>query len=148
MARARGTAFREVTVPVTSVDAVLGIGPLPKTLVFKIDVEGYEGHVLRGMQRTLAAAATAVGFIEFDPDMLTRAGEDMGQLWDTLQSHFDVAMFRGRNVVDLSGATWAAAAAQVQQAGNHTDLLLLGGQDRSSARRWSQQRYSTTRRAA
>jgi FkbM family methyltransferase len=73
----RHDTLREVEtieVPMVTMDSLFD-GGAPKTLVFKVDVEGYEGEVLRGMQGVLGQASEALGIIEFNPTLLTDAGE-------------------------------------------------------------------------
>jgi FkbM family methyltransferase len=71
--------FEEVDLPALPIDAILRdceIGGL----IFKIDVEGYEFRVLRGMERTLARASRFLGMIEVDADRLAAAGEPAPEL--------------------------------------------------------------------
>jgi len=70
--------FEEITVASTTIDASLANAGVPakRRLLFKIDVEGYEGHVLAGMKGTLRNAAAYAGIVEFDRDYLRRAGTD------------------------------------------------------------------------
>lgn len=131
--------FQEARVPVTSVDTLLST--LPKKIVFKIDVEGFEGRVLRGMQKTLAGCQTALGFIEFDTQMLDRSGEDVSDLWDFLQANFDVHMFVEDRLVSLLGTDWSGAAGYCAEADDHTDLLLIGGSNRELARKFVQTQF-------
>ena len=121
----RGSEFKEVTVPVTSIDTI--VGSRAKCVAFKIDVEGFEGHVLRGMQQTLTNCETAVGFIEFDTRMLSQAGEDLEALWHFLRQYFRVHMFVGCNLVPVSDCDWPTANQLCDQTGSHTDLLLTRG---------------------
>ncbi|MFK7822426.1 MAG: FkbM family methyltransferase [Planctomycetaceae bacterium] len=138
--------FEEKQVPVTSIDTLLNTTESAKRIVFKIDVEGFEGQVLRGMEATLSACKTAIGFIEFDTRMLTRAGEDMEQLWQFLQDRFEVHMFVGSRLVDLSHADWSVAKANCKATDDHTDLVLIGGKEREAARSFTQTQFG--RRAA
>jgi FkbM family methyltransferase len=56
-----------VEVEVTTIDDALAPEDLSsRRLLFKIDVEGFEGHVLAGMQSTLSRCEAFVGIIEFD----------------------------------------------------------------------------------
>jgi FkbM family methyltransferase len=60
-----------VDVELTTVDEVLaGEDLTDKRILFKIDVEGFEGHVLAGMEQTLARCEGFVGIVEFDQDYL------------------------------------------------------------------------------
>jgi FkbM family methyltransferase len=146
VAEMRDGDFQEARVPVTSVDTLLGTSP--KKIVFKIDVEGFEARVLRGMQKTLDNCQTALGFIEFDTQMLNRAGEDVSKFWGFLQSHFDVHMFVGHRLVPLVGTDWSAAAGYCSEAGNHTDLLLVGGSSRDLAHEFVQAQFGALKRPA
>jgi len=66
---------REVQVETVSIDSVLDeiIGQID-TLVFKMDIEGYEPFALRGMERLLDSVETAVGFVEVDLRFLEKSG--------------------------------------------------------------------------
>ena len=70
--RATGTEpTHPVEVEVTTVDDFLASEELSGTRVlFKIDVEGFEGQALAGMQETLRRCAGFAGIVEFDRDYL------------------------------------------------------------------------------
>jgi FkbM family methyltransferase len=74
--------FEEVTVPCTTIDECLASSGVAQgqRLLFKIDVEGYEGHVVSGMKSALRDAEAYAGIIEFDPNYLRRAGTDPDEL--------------------------------------------------------------------
>ncbi len=57
--------------------------------VMKMDVEGEEPFVLRGMQRTLERSPRLRLFLEFSPASLEAAGSSATELLETLQSLFD-----------------------------------------------------------
>jgi FkbM family methyltransferase len=65
-------AHAAVTVNCVTIDALLG--PARKIDVVKIDVEGAELAVMRGMTRTLEHNPHAVVIVEFGPSHLARAG--------------------------------------------------------------------------
>lgn len=52
----------------------------------KIDVEGYEWHVLQGMRQTLARNIDLVLFVEFWPAAIVRAGAEPVAMLDELQA--------------------------------------------------------------
>lgn len=65
------TDIAGVVVETTSIDAYLqSRGTTPRTLTFKIDVEGWECFALRGMSATLGAADRYIGLIEYDREFL------------------------------------------------------------------------------
>ncbi len=77
-------ATREVAM--TTVDASLRELPENSIRFIKIDVQGHELHVLRGMENTLKRNPDAIMMIEIAPDLLSNAGtsatEVMSYLYD------------------------------------------------------------------
>lgn len=67
-------AWASVDVPITTVDARLGHLPGGSVRFVKIDVQGYECHVLRGMTATLGRNPDAILAVEVFPDGLRGAG--------------------------------------------------------------------------
>ena len=59
-----------------------------KSIVFKIDVEGFEPMVLSGMKRTLGCSSRLLGIMEFNPRLIRLSGADpeefLGQLFETM----------------------------------------------------------------
>lgn len=118
-----------VKVPVTSVDTVLAPRSASRpggSLVFKIDVEGYEFRVLQGMQKTLDAPQWSVGLVEFDTALLTKAGESLESYWAFLQERFAVFAF-ARSARATRVRDWSELAALFRKPEFHTDLLLVAG---------------------
>ena len=70
---ARRTALR---VPMTTVDAFLEERAIPHREIrfIKIDVQGYEAHVVEGMHHTLLAARGLALTLKYDPQLLHEAG--------------------------------------------------------------------------
>lgn len=56
------------------------------SLVFKIDVEGYEGQVLEGMKNILTKPKSIFGIVEFNKECLVSAGCDPHELIRGLES--------------------------------------------------------------
>ncbi|MCG3132477.1 MAG: hypothetical protein FLDDKLPJ_03327 [Phycisphaerae bacterium] len=82
-----------VRVTQTSIDDFFDVLPQRLSLV-KIDVEGRELHVLRGMKRLLATCPRVRLFIEFAPKLLKRAGTDPRVLFGFLaDNHFSIFEF-------------------------------------------------------
>ena len=64
----RADEFVATAVPVVALDDVVPADVLPRVRVVKIDVEGYEVEVLRGMDALLRAADRIALFVETSPD--------------------------------------------------------------------------------
>lgn len=78
-----GPTQRQVTVPITSLDRYLsanGIGPVD---LLKIDVEGYDGAVLRGAADTIKQATPTL-FVEYGPAQLRNCGFDPDDFLDII----------------------------------------------------------------
>lgn len=67
-------------VPVTTIDLEVGAGGIAPVAFIKIDVQGYELHVCRGMSDTLAANPRAAVVVEYAPDLLRQYGVEPAAL--------------------------------------------------------------------
>ncbi|MCR2806643.1 FkbM family methyltransferase [Paenibacillus soyae] len=82
-------AFDEVKVRSVTIDSLFRTNETNgKTLLFKLDVEGYEWQVLRGMKRILAESKEAAGCIEFNMNYMKNKGIDIGAYMQFLSEHF------------------------------------------------------------
>ena len=141
--------FKKVTVPTLSVDdAVRSLndddGHSP--IVFKIDVEGYKRHVIRGMREILKSNRPLVGLAEFDTKLLANAGVDPDQFWKELQQDFKVSMFVSkRSVLNILNESLDEAMQHLTKRHWHTDLLLF--RNASSPARFIET-WLTTRKVA
>jgi FkbM family methyltransferase len=70
-------------VPVDKLVAELGVTHVD---LIKIDVQGFEGHVLRGMQRILSSSPRITLLMEFWPSGLKQAGSDAATLLRDLEA--------------------------------------------------------------
>ena len=74
-----------------TLDGILsGASEADGTLLFKMDIEGFESRALRGFSETLLTAKLVVGFVEFDSDFITAAGESPADYFDYLRERFDI----------------------------------------------------------
>ncbi len=63
------------------------------TLLFKMDIEGYESRALRGFQDALKRVKHAVGIIEFTSQFIRWAGEDPAAYFNWLSERFLIFRF-------------------------------------------------------
>jgi FkbM family methyltransferase len=101
-----------------------------KTLLFKMDIEGYESKALKGFVETLASVSRSVGFIEFDAQYIRWAGESPEEYLVWLQRRFNtyrvgnIGTKKLRKVESFDDLPKLHGDAQRV----HTDLVLVGKQ--------------------
>src|SRR5207302_3253625 len=71
--------------PMVTIDSVLRDIPDDSIGLIKIDVQGYELHVIRGMQQTLRRNPGVILIVEVFPDGLRAAGSSAFELVSCLQ---------------------------------------------------------------
>jgi FkbM family methyltransferase len=82
---ARAEEFVATEVPLVAVDDVVPADLFPRVRVVKVDVEGYEVEVLRGIENLLRASDRIAVFVEMSPEW---ANEDPAQfLTDFCRAH-------------------------------------------------------------
>lgn len=85
------TSSRTIKIDTVSVDSCVNDrNTTAGSVVFKIDVEGYEPHVLLGMKDTIGRAGTAVGFVEYDTGYLQKSGWTAQQYQEQALGSFDL----------------------------------------------------------
>lgn len=60
------------------------------TLLFKMDIEGYESHAFEGFWQTVSSAKLVVGLIEFDTTYIREAGTNSEEYFASLSNRFDI----------------------------------------------------------
>jgi len=99
-------------------------------LLFKIDVEGFEPAVLRGMEESVHAVETAIGLIEYDTKLLDQSADSAEMFWESLQRQFRVFAFTSQNAMaDMTGQSLLATKQRLGGGDFHTDLLLVRSKD-------------------
>jgi len=94
--RVSADEWPQVRVPVVRMDAVLAGLERTGRAFLKIDTQGYELHVLQGMETWLAVAAGWVIKMEFAPDWLRSQGTDPHVLLEYLLERYEVVEYTGR----------------------------------------------------
>jgi FkbM family methyltransferase len=92
-----GRGAEELSVRAISIDSLLeGRDLHTDTLLFKIDTEGYEPFVLKGMQASFARCQHLLGIVEFDTQRMTPLGVDLDELLRRLSERFTIHMLDHR----------------------------------------------------
>lgn len=118
-------------------------GTLPRpsptdSMLFKIDVEGYEAAVIRGMHETIEAVGSSVGFMEFNPPMMADRSGGLDRFWDFLATHFEIRLCsRTANARRIISRSWHEAIAEIKRP--YGDLILLSDAESEPQRRLLQQ---------
>ncbi len=113
-----------------TLDAIVAACPewRDSPLVLKMDVEGYEGHALTGFT-DLFRRDKAVGIIEFDTDMLVRAGSDPEALFQRLTERFSIYLSFSRKRVLQPLHKWDDLLAHASAGSFHRDLVFCSAPD-------------------
>ena len=91
----------EFKLPAKTIDSVIPLDfARGKTLLFKMDIEGYEGKALRGFVETLASVRRSAGVIEFDSQYINWANQSPMEYLGWLQQRFHTY-----RVVNISAKT-------------------------------------------
>ncbi len=93
------------------------------SLVLKVDIEGYEGILLRGFS-TLTNFQRVAGILEFSSEMLEKAGTPGRQVYEQLQKNFLVFNTTKRKRELRRLTSWEDLAGQFHRADFHTDLVI------------------------
>ncbi len=98
----------------------------PDKLVFKVDVEGFEPNVLRGMNGALREASLAVGYVEIDSHFLSRTGWKIDRYDEEIISAFQLYIPVDQKSLVLREYDSLGAYRQSFGEGRiHTDMILV-----------------------
>lgn len=99
--------------------------PIGSSVLFKIDVEGYEPLVLSGMSRVLAKCDTCIGIIEFRGNLLRQLGVDLDSYLKDLTTKFCVSFLDPkRGLTALPDMRYVELIKQLGVKEFKTDLLV------------------------
>jgi len=125
---AAGPEARPLKCRAHTVDEVLGTFEPRLRMLFKIDVEGYEGSVVEGMRRSLEDCDECVGLIEFNRAELAKAGTDVDEFlrWFAERGSLYLVRRRAGGASALEGALEVVGATNAIPDGKE-DLLYARG---------------------
>ena len=110
--RGRSAGVKTVRTDVVSIDDWLESAGLEKIDMVKMDVQGAEANVLKGMRRTLASSHALRMIIEYTPWMLRESGADPLSVLVSLESDgFALSI-----IDEANGSVQSASAAEVHKA--------------------------------
>jgi len=124
---------QQVSVRSVSIDALIsesGASGTPTPIVFKLDIEGFEGVAMRGFKR-LADVRDFIGILEFDPAYLDGSPVDSQTLLGQLLAR-GVVLDSGRGIRDLrriESMNQLRALHSRSRGTLHTDLVLASSTD-------------------
>ncbi|TYR80679.1 FkbM family methyltransferase [Priestia megaterium] len=95
------------------------------TLLFKIDVEGYESFVLKGMNHCLMQCKKLLGFIEFDSEYIKKSGQDLDEFLAFLNKYFVIYMYNQfDDLIEISNRSYTDITYILKEEEIHTDFIL------------------------
>lgn len=101
-----------------------------ETLLFKIDVEGYEAFVLKGMENLITESKAVLGMIEFDSHYIPKSGVSIEDFLRFLQTYFKVFIFdHDDSLIQINDLTFDQLKSALKTSHIHTDLLLTTSED-------------------
>jgi FkbM family methyltransferase len=112
--------FESIVVKSVRIDDILSDHNLAnQTILFKIDVEGYEAKVIAGMKNSLKKAKCFAGIIEFDREYLRRAGTDCESFFASLQELGGTMILMDESFSKVN---------QLNDIHEHSDILIFSGE--------------------
>ncbi len=85
--------IEKVPVRAITIDSLFAQNLSYGRVLFKVDVEGYEAFVLKGMTEVLKKCDSAMGFIEFNSEYIEMSGISADEFFTFLQRYFTVYMY-------------------------------------------------------
>ena len=99
------------------------------TLLFKVDVEGYEAFVIAGMKKLLANCSSAIGFIEFNSEYIMKSGIEPKDFYSFLQKHFSMYVYlEDDTLMQADGVDYSKLLDKFGSVKVHTDFILWRGE--------------------
>ena len=97
-----------------------------QTLLFKMDIEGYEPYAMKGFSDILEAVTLAVGFMEFDSVFLMGADADPIDFYNYLDKIFDIhVQTKNAHVIKKINDYKEISRSRASDQRIHTDFILV-----------------------
>lgn len=119
-------------VPVSSItiDALLNKGLSHGKVLFKVDVEGYEAFVLKGMTELFDKCDSAIGFIEFNSEYIEKSGITAEEFFTFLQRNFMIYIYlENDTLLKADLINFADLQFMFGTSYIHTDFIIVTGEE-------------------
>ncbi|WP_010676997.1 FkbM family methyltransferase [Bacillus timonensis] len=125
-------SIEKMEVPAITIDSLFNQETLnAHRLLFKIDVEGYEFMVLKGMKSLLINCREIMGIVEFDSRYLEKAGVDLDSYLAFLDRYFEIQFYDIDNRIKrLSSPSISVLQEEFGMEHVHTDLIVSSGREK------------------
>jgi FkbM family methyltransferase len=117
--------IEQTSVCSVTIDSLVEEDVTNKNILFKVDVEGYDAFVLKGMTELIQNSASALGFIEFNSEYIEKSGVNVNDFLRFLQQHFSVYIYNKNELVNGSQLTLSDLQKQFGSSYVHTDMILV-----------------------
>lgn len=109
-----------------TIDSLLGKHSLHKEkILFKIDVEGHEEKVIKGMLQSIEHCPQMLGFMEYDSKYLAKSGTDANAFLEFLQERFDLYVYlNNQELVRFGQISLGKLQKLFKKQNIHTDIIL------------------------
>jgi FkbM family methyltransferase len=108
-----------------TIDSIIEEDVTNKNILFKIDVEGYEAFVLRGMTELIQKSSSALGFIEFNSEYIDKSGVNVNDFLRLLQQNFSIYIYCKNELVNGSQLSLSDLHKLFGSNYVHTDMILV-----------------------
>jgi FkbM family methyltransferase len=123
--------IEKVPVKTITVDSLFYDDLSYETVLFKVDVEGYEAFVLKGMFEIFKNCYSAIGFIEFNSKYIEKSGVNADDLYLFLKSNFKIYIYLEDDTlikadyIEFEDLQFIFGGDYI-----HTDIILVTGNER------------------
>jgi FkbM family methyltransferase len=91
--------IEEVPIKSIKIDTLFSNDRIFEAVLFKVDVEGFEAFVLKGMANLFQNSKSMVGFIEFNSEYIEKLGIDVDEFLYFLQTYFSIYVYKEDDVL-------------------------------------------------
>ncbi|MBD0384204.1 FkbM family methyltransferase [Paenibacillus sedimenti] len=118
--------YKQHEITSITLDSLLSRHPLEKErLLFKIDVEGHEEKVIKGMLQSIEHCPQMLGFIEFDSKYLAKSDTDADAFLKFLQERFNLFVYlNNQELVQFDQISLEKLQKLFKKQNVHTDIIL------------------------